>query len=83
LVRAGAAPVRSEALIDSFSRILIRLAEVDLAATIAIAEEFRISAYDAYVLDCALRHRNPLLSLDARQCEVARQLGIEVIEVPE
>jgi hypothetical protein len=49
----------------------------------AIAEEFGIYAYDAYILDCALRHRTALLSLDARQCEVAWQMGIEVIEVPE
>jgi predicted nucleic acid-binding protein len=73
----------AEAALASFSRIPIRLVSVDLASSIAIADEFGIYAYDAYVLDCALRHRSPLLSLDSRQCEVARQLGIEVIEVPE
>jgi predicted nucleic acid-binding protein len=73
----------AEAALVSFSRIPIRLVDVDLAASLAIADEFGIYAYDAYVLDCALRHRSPLLSLDSRQCEVAGQLGIEVIEVPE
>ncbi|HUF70818.1 MAG TPA: type II toxin-antitoxin system VapC family toxin [Longimicrobiales bacterium] len=73
----------AEAALDSFSRIPIRLVGVDLATSMAIAEEFGIYAYDAYILDCALRHRTPLLSLDARQCEVAWQMGIEVIEVPE
>lgn len=73
----------AESALDSFSRIPIRLVGVDLATSMAIAEEFGIYAYDAYILDCALRHRTALLSLDARQCEVAWQMGIEVIEVPE
>jgi hypothetical protein len=33
------------------------------------------------VLECARRYRAPLLSLDQPQCDVARQLGVEVMEV--
>jgi hypothetical protein len=46
-------------------------------------DDLAIDAGGAYVLDSALRRRSPLLSLDSLQCEVARQPGIEVIEVPE
>lgn len=46
-----------------------------------MADEFGIYAYDAYMLECALRYRTPLLSLDRSQCEVARTLDIDVVEV--
>ena len=45
------------------------------------AHDHGIYAYDAYVLECARRYATPLLSLDAPQCELARKLGIQVLEV--
>lgn len=66
---------------DSFEGIPIRLARVDMTAALAIADDYGIYAYDAYVLECALRYRTPLLSLDRAQCEVAAALGLDVVEV--
>jgi len=59
----------------------VRLAAVDLDGALGLADEFGIYAYDAYMLECALRYRTPLLSLDRSQCEVARTLDIDVVEV--
>jgi predicted nucleic acid-binding protein len=65
----------------SFRKIPVRLSQVDLEVAVGIAQEHGIYAYDAYVLECADRHRTPLLSLDRSQCAVARKMGIEVLEV--
>jgi len=67
--------------LDSLARIPVRLADVDLGAAVEMAHEFGIYAYDAYVIECARRYHTPLLSLNEPQCDVARQLGVEVMEV--
>lgn len=67
--------------LESFRRVPVRLAAVDLDAALGLAEDFGIYAYDAYMLECALRYRTPLLTLDRSQCEVARTLDIDVVEV--
>ncbi|HIJ37009.1 MAG TPA: toxin-antitoxin system, toxin component, PIN family protein [Deltaproteobacteria bacterium] len=38
-------------------------------------------AYDAYFLDCALRQRAPLLTLDRRLKASAQNLNVETMEV--
>lgn len=72
---------QAEAALESYDRIPIRLADVDLEAGIALADRYGIYAYDAYVIECALRYQTPLLSLDGSQCEVARREGIDIAEV--
>lgn len=72
---------RAEAALESFRQIPVRLADVDIEAAVSLADEYRICAYDAYILECARRYRTPLLSLDRPQCGIARQMGIDVIEV--
>lgn len=67
--------------LDSFEAIPVQLADVDMAEAVRLAHEHGVYAYDAYVLECARRYATPLLSLDGPQCEIARQLGIEVLEV--
>ena len=56
-------------------------AEVDIEAAVTLAERHDVYAYDAYLIECARRYQTPLLSLDRRQCEVARKEGVEVMEV--
>lgn len=65
----------------SLRDIPVRLAEIDLKASVELAAGHGIYAYDAYMLECARKYRTPLLSLDGPQREVARELGIEVLEV--
>lgn len=69
------------AAIGSFQAIPLRLVDVDLESCVTMAKEEGIYAYDAYVLECARRSRAPLLSLDGPQLQIARRLGIEVVEV--
>jgi predicted nucleic acid-binding protein len=72
---------QARAALKSLQDIAIRLADVDLDASVTLAHEQSIHAYDAYVLECARRYRTPLLSLDGPQREVAQRLGIEILEV--
>ena len=67
--------------LKSLDDIAIRFADVDLDASLCLAYDHSIYAYDAYVLECARRFRTPLLSLDGPQREVARELGIEVLDI--
>ena len=72
---------QATAALSAFSEIALRLADVDVDASVQLAHEQSIYAYDAYVLECARRYRTPLLSLDALQRDVARKLDIAILEV--
>jgi predicted nucleic acid-binding protein len=45
-----------------------------------MALRFNIYAYDAYYLQCCLEKQLPLISLDDRMCDIARGIGITVME---
>ena len=45
-----------------------------------LAIEHNIYAYDAYFLICAKSLSQPLMSLDKRMKQIARDLGINVVE---
>ena len=64
-----------------FESIPIRFIHPDFKKVLTISKNTKIYAYDAYFLDCAIRHKAPLLSLDNRLTASARDLGIEVMEV--
>ena len=64
-----------------FHTIPLRLVEVDLDNAIAIAHQTRTYAYDAYFLDCALRHGAPLLTLDRGLTRAALNLDVSLMEV--
>jgi predicted nucleic acid-binding protein len=67
--------------LTSYRQIPLRLPEIDLEESVALADRHGIYAYDAYAIECARRYQTPLLSLDALQCRVARGEGVETIEV--
>jgi predicted nucleic acid-binding protein len=64
-----------------FDAIPLRFVKVDLNNAISIANQARIYAYDAYFLDCALRHTAPLLTLDRGLERAALKLGVKLLEV--
>lgn len=64
-----------------FESIPIRYVDVDLRHALQLAHDVGIYAYDAYFLECALRHRAPLISLDGLMVEKAKSLGIATLEV--
>lgn len=61
--------------------IPVRLVGVDVLASIKIAAEHGIYAYDAYFLQCARLYSLPLLTLDKRMKQVAEDLGLQVLEL--
>ena len=64
-----------------FNKIPIRYIETDMSQTLTLSEQVGIYAYDAYFLDCAIRYKAPLLTLDRKLKKVAEDLGIETMEV--
>jgi len=67
--------------IGVFHQIPIRYIEVDFTNALTLSAEFNIYAYDAYFLDCCLRKAAPLLTLDIKQQDIAKKLGIDIMEV--
>ena len=67
--------------ISIFNSIPIRYIETDFAAILEISKQAGIYAYDAYFLDCAVRQKAPLLTLDRRLKASAHDLNIKTMEV--
>tara|TARA_R110001592_G_scaffold104699_2_gene294615 strand:- start:9642 stop:10031 length:390 start_codon:yes stop_codon:yes gene_type:complete len=66
--------------IELAEAIPVRLIQPDIKNSLAIALRFNIYAYDAYFLQCALSLNCPLLTLDKKMKEMAKQLNIVVLE---
>ena len=64
-----------------FQSVPIRYLAVDLENAVSIAHANNLYAYDAYFLDCAVRHAAPLLSLDRPLRRAADKIGVHVLEV--
>lgn len=62
-------------------RIPVELHGVDVRSALSIAVERNLYAYDAYFLQCAIALRSPLLTLDRRLRDTARDMGIRLLEV--
>lgn len=64
-----------------FDVIPLRYLDVDFKHALKIAHDCQIHAYDAYFLECAMRYKAPLLSLDSLMITKAKGLGISILEV--
>ena len=65
---------------DAVSSIPVRLVSVDIQQALKLALEYNIYAYDAYFLQCAKQLSSPLITLDKRMKQVAREMKIELVE---
>ncbi len=65
---------------DAASAIPVELAPVDARASLLLAGRYRIYAYDAYFLQCALERKSPLLTLDSGMKHVAKLLDIVLVK---
>ena len=63
----------------SINSIPVRLMSIDIAQSLQLAIDFNIYAYDAYFLQCAIKHSCPLLTLDKGMKKVAKQLNIKLL----
>ena len=66
------------AIIES---IPLRYLEPDFFNVLKISKNANMYAYDAYILDCAIRHKVPLLTLDRKLKLAAQNINIETLEV--
>ncbi len=81
LVRREVVAERSlPAIWDATAKIPVELTSVNVKAALLLAGHFRIYAYDAYFLRCAIDEKAPLLSLDRGMQRVAKELRIDVLE---
>jgi predicted nucleic acid-binding protein len=72
---------QAQQALEAYQQIPIRYLDVDLRRAVELADAFGSYAYDAYVVDCALQLRCPLLALDRGLLASAREAGIEVLEI--
>jgi predicted nucleic acid-binding protein len=64
-----------------FDNIPLRYIKPDFVNALKISKQTYIYAYDAYFLDCAIRHKAPLLTLDRKLKTAAQNLNVETMEV--
>jgi len=64
-----------------YQHLPISLVEVSFETALHLSAQLNIYAYDAYLLACALKYQSPLLSLDKKLVQSAKQLNIAVLEV--
>ena len=67
--------------LEIFKSIPLRYIEPDFVNAVSISKQTKMYAYDAYFLDCALKQKAPLLTLDSRLKETARNFKISTLEV--
>jgi len=64
-----------------FHSIPLRYVVADFVSALKLSKNANIYAYDAYFLDCALRYRAPLITLDRKLRAAARNVSVEILEV--
>ncbi len=64
-----------------FDSIPLRYIKPNFVNALKISKQVNMYAYDAYFLDCAIRHKTPLLTLDLKLKKAAQNLNIETMEV--
>ena len=52
----------------------------DFVNALKISEQTNMYAYDAYFLDCAIRQKAPLLTLDRKLITAVQKLQVETME---
>lgn len=72
---------QARAALRAYDKIPIQLIDIPLGEALDLAANLNIYAYDAYFIQCALKQKSPLLTLDRNLCRVARSAGAAVIEV--
>ena len=63
-----------------FDGIPLRYTKPDFINALKISKKANMYAYDAYFLDCAIRHKAPLLTLDRKLKIAAQKLNLETME---
>ena len=67
--------------ISIFESIPLRYVEPDFFNALKLSKQINMYAYDAYFLDCAIRYKSPLLTLDQKLKIAAKNINVETLEV--
>ena len=67
--------------IKEYQNIPIKFINVDISSTMILVENFKMYAYDAYLIKCAMQTDTPLLTLDKGLINIAKSIGIKVMEI--
>ena len=70
---------QAQACLEAYRKIPVKRIEVDLGQALILSTRFRMYAYDAYLLICAMENHSPLMTLDGALKAAALQLGVEVL----
>ena len=70
-----------QSAIKIYNNIPINFVPVEIESSLGIAFNNNIYAYDAYLLECAIKYKSPLLTLDLPLIKVAQQIGIETLRL--
>ncbi len=64
-----------------FEDIPLRYIKPDFVNAVTISKQTNMYAYDAYFIDCAIRQKAPLLTLDRKLKIAAQSLNVKTMEV--
>jgi predicted nucleic acid-binding protein len=64
-----------------FESIPLRYVDPDFFSALKLSRKINMYAYDAYFLDCAIRYKSPLLTLDRKLKVAAQNINVETLEV--
>ena len=64
-----------------YRSVPIRFVEIDLGASLEIALRHGLYAYDAYLIECALITKAPLLTLDGPLRRAAAEAGAALMDL--
>ena len=64
-----------------FDGIPLRYIKPDFVNALKISKQTNMYAYDAYFLDCAIKHKAPLLTLNRKLKKAAQNFNVETMEV--
>lgn len=70
-----------QSALASYAMMGIRFLEVDIQASVSLAHESGLVAYDAYILLCAILNDAPLLTFDKQLRVAAQRRGVELLEI--
>ncbi len=68
-------------VLDLFNQIAISQVDINLKKAVSLAHKYQIYAYDAYILQCAKEQKADFITLDRQQQNVAKEIGLNIIEV--
>ena len=67
--------------VSIFESIPLRYVETNFPNALRLSKEVNMYAYDAYLLDCAIRYKSPLLTLDRKLKAAAKNIKVDTLEV--